>query len=464
MVRVEKIEQNLGYRLKDEDILYFLHIPKTAGTTLITILDNQFDFDSIYQKHDWEQVLPNLPKDFSKCKLIRGHFGYGVYRILPRKPVYITFLRDPVEQTISDYEQSVRVPYVKNETIRQTFQNVNLAEIINDPNKKWRFTNNQTRWIALDLDPLSLTNSLDPISIEGFARLILPEFRSSSFPDDKSLEIAKQRLSEFAFVGLTERFEDSLYLLCYTFGWRPIQNVLKQNVAPDRMHRDDLSKETIDAIKKCTKQDTELYNYAQQLFEDRFSQMVKELKEKYYEPRFANMPFHEMMYELLEKHYEQRFGELEKVHFIEYNFRKKMYGSGWYAREFLSDGTVFRWTGPDTVSTIDFPLARNDYRIQFCVVMCLASDIQDSLQFRVNETPIDLKVLQQEGKTVFEGMIPKSALDSEKKFTRLTFQVNRTINPKSINPDSSDTRMLGLAFEWIKIAPYNESKDRIIIK
>jgi hypothetical protein len=49
MTQMEKIEQKpIEYRLKDDDILYFLHIPKTAGTTLTTIIDNNFDLDSIF--------------------------------------------------------------------------------------------------------------------------------------------------------------------------------------------------------------------------------------------------------------------------------------------------------------------------------------------------------------------------------------------------------------------------------
>ena len=34
--------------LKENDILYFLHIQKTAGTTIMNILDSYFDLDSIY--------------------------------------------------------------------------------------------------------------------------------------------------------------------------------------------------------------------------------------------------------------------------------------------------------------------------------------------------------------------------------------------------------------------------------
>ena len=49
------------------------------------------------------------------------------------------------------------------------------------------------------------------------------------------LALAKQRLGEFAVVGLTERFQETLYLLAYTFGWPPVVNPTRQNMATHRL-------------------------------------------------------------------------------------------------------------------------------------------------------------------------------------------------------------------------------------
>ena len=437
------------HTLKEDDILYFLHIPKTAGTTLITILDSHFDLDSILVDHGWNELLQKMPLDFSKIRLIRGHFGYGLYSLLPKKPVYITMLRNPVERTISDYYQTRRNqnPTPKGYLIRNT----ELSDVVKDPSKKQIFANNQVRHIALDLDIFSSTKEIDKDVLANFSYDSYAEFFLPGISNEKLLDTAKRHLSEFRFFGITERFEESLMLLCYTFGWRPIRNVIKQNVAIGKPS--EFSKETIDSISECTKLDSELYRYAIKLFESRFSQMVKTLKEKYYESNFDKMPFKQMMHELLEKNYNAHFGESNRLlSSIDFNFKQALNGSGWYSREFLPDGNTFRWTGPQTTSTIDFPLSRDsDLIVQFRIILHLAPDILQSLNLKVNDTLIELKTLSHEEKTIFEGVIPKQALQTENNFTRFTFEVNRTINPQSVNPNSTDKRMLGVAFDLIKI-------------
>ncbi len=75
------------YELKNNDILYFLHIPKTAGTSLIAILESYFDLDSIYPEKLWQKLLKKIPRDFTKYKLVRGHFAHNIHQILHKKPV-----------------------------------------------------------------------------------------------------------------------------------------------------------------------------------------------------------------------------------------------------------------------------------------------------------------------------------------------------------------------------------------
>ena len=61
----------ITYELKEDDLLYFLHIPKTAGTTFASVLDNYFDFNSILPQQVWSQLLKNRPKNFSKLFFVK---------------------------------------------------------------------------------------------------------------------------------------------------------------------------------------------------------------------------------------------------------------------------------------------------------------------------------------------------------------------------------------------------------
>jgi len=441
----------IEYKLKKDEILYFLHIQKTAGTTLLSTLRNNFDYDSILYPRGWRDLFEKMPENFSHYRLVTGHFGYSMSIMLPRKPIFITMLRDPVDRVISDYGF-----FLDRERAQKDGQlkKASLEDLINNPDTRWNFTNIQTRHIGLDRDELSLRNLLMRNSFGLISRWInyrLPD----DPPDDRLLEIAMKRLSEFAFVGLVERFEESLFLLCYTFGWRPVRNVTKKNVTSNKIRRDQLSKTVLESISECNRLDRELYRYAQQLFESRYSLMVQELKEKYFQPNFADLPFQEMVYQMLERHYNETFAKSHDiVDSIEYDFGQILVGSGWHDREVIPNtGTKYRWTGPETVSTIDFMLKKdNDLIIQFHVIASAAPDILESLKLRVDGTPIPLYTKSYDGETIFEGIIPKSALSSEKSFTRVGFHVNRTVNTRSNNPDIDD-RDLGLSFSWIKIFP-----------
>jgi len=81
-----KKNQLQKFQLKNET-LYFLHIPKTAGTTLINILDKYFPENKVLLDHDWQTLLTNMPIDFSKYQFVRGHFGYSITRIFEKKAI-----------------------------------------------------------------------------------------------------------------------------------------------------------------------------------------------------------------------------------------------------------------------------------------------------------------------------------------------------------------------------------------
>src|SRR4029077_12394403 len=100
----------------DRQALIFLHIPKTAGTTLNRIIEWQYSPLSIFTIDPYGiRATSERLKTFSeqrrrRLRMVRGHIFYGIHEFLPQGATYITMLRDPVARTLSTYYFILRRP------------------------------------------------------------------------------------------------------------------------------------------------------------------------------------------------------------------------------------------------------------------------------------------------------------------------------------------------------------------
>jgi len=447
--KINKLEM-----LDEEDLVYFLHIPKTAGTSLVNILENQFNYNCIYRETIYPELFKNFPSNLSDYKLIRGHFGYWITKLLTKKPIILTMLRNPREQIISLFNHQLRA-FKKGDKYSLIKKNhKNITDVLKDPKLILNFRNHHIRHLTLDIDVPRRTNSLREDNHEVM-KTLRPKLNSNS--QGELLEIAKDRLKNLTFFGLTEKFEETLQLLYYTFAWYPVRTVPKLNINPNKSE-ENLSSETEDLIQKYTKEDQELYEFAEPIFESRYSEMIKALKDQYYEPKHDEIDFNDAIYEMLEKYYLEKKREKTKYSKnISYSFEKQMIGLGWHSREQINEN-VCRWSGPETKSEIYFPLSNEvDLKIKITILNQIASDVLKSLELYVNNHNIELKLKSQKrmwvgGKTCLEATISKSFI-SQGKFTCLTFRVNRTKSPLISNILLRDTRKIGLLFSKIEMFP-----------
>src|SRR5690349_1326721 len=97
---------------KNLPLVFYLHIPKAAGTTLNTILAKRFrrrDVFTIRNPKKAVEELAGLPDaKRAKLKLIKGHFAYGLHKEVGRPFEYITVLREPVDRVVSHYYYVLR--------------------------------------------------------------------------------------------------------------------------------------------------------------------------------------------------------------------------------------------------------------------------------------------------------------------------------------------------------------------
>ena len=450
----------LYYRLKPEDQLCLLHIPKTAGSTLTSIVDSNFHINEIFPSSTVGRFSSD---ELERYKLFRDHFDYNIHRFFKKKPLYMTILRDPIERAISLYEfwkRSRERSKPDKKPMSNLLQGATLEGLEGfichaDPQVKSRTSNRQVRQLAIGIGGLSS----DP---------------SANFSDDELLAMAKKNLDDCLFVGLTERFQDSVFLMAYVFGWYPIADYQSLRVASKRSRKEDISQDVLDAIARVNQLDIALYEYGRERFQRDYSQMIDELRTTYGHPTqaegdrlTADMASPEERIDLLlpplEQHYERCYAKNPPdapASVYDFNCLQPVYGSGWHRRNGKKNGAVvtdtpFRWTGPSSVSTMDLSLeAQEDLTLRIQIINAITPDVLDSLAIHANGHVLQLSPLEKRSTSaILQGVIEKEWLTSDRPFTRLEFIVNRTVSPHDITPSNSDTRLVGLAIHRIQIFP-----------
>jgi hypothetical protein len=238
---------------RDAHVVIFLHIGKTAGTTLRQILGRQYrgkdilllrnrplrearDPSRLTREGTIEQFAALPEADRERPSLIMGHTIFGLHEHLRRPATYFTLLRDPVALTISQY----------------TYIRRNANHPLHAEAKARSLVDYVTSGITLETDN-SQTRALAGDRTVPFGAC------SASM-----LERAQANVEGwFAVVGLVERFDGSLLLLQEAFGWRDPFYVPANVSASGRSPASD---DVRTAIAEQNHLDVRLYAWAEERF------------------------------------------------------------------------------------------------------------------------------------------------------------------------------------------------------
>jgi len=224
------------------EALIFLHVPKSAGTTLNRLIEWEYPLFEMYSVDPvlfrWSRArLWRLPqRRLKRFRVFKGHMPFGLHKILPQPATYITVMRGAVERVISAYY------FMSNYKLHPNY---------------WKFRRED--WTLEDFVQRSPRENVQTKMIAG-----------ADYDEPCTAEIlakAKENLRYFSVVGLTERFEESLALMKLRFGWK-IESYSSFNLTRTRPKKRDLPQSTLDLIAERNRFDIELYECAAKLFEE----------------------------------------------------------------------------------------------------------------------------------------------------------------------------------------------------
>jgi hypothetical protein len=236
----------------DRRALIFLHIPKTAGTTLHRIIEWQYSAFSIYTIDPYRirataERFKQLPeRRRRRLRVVRGHLYYGIHEFLPQGATYVTMLREPVARVLSSYYFILRSP----------------------------------------LHPLYRKLRKERLGLEDYIRIaphrqnlqcgFIAGIGEHAICDQRALDIAKENLTRsFSVIGLSERFEESLMLMAKIFGWE-VPFYENQRVSRTRPA---VEPKLVDFIREHNRLDIELYEFGKNLFEENLRKNEKAVRD-----------------------------------------------------------------------------------------------------------------------------------------------------------------------------------------
>ncbi|XVF05692.1 hypothetical protein REPUB_Repub05bG0194400 [Reevesia pubescens] len=260
-----------------KDLLFFLHVPRTGGRTYFHCFLKKLYSNSLECPRSYDKLRFDPSK--TKCRLLTTHDDYSITSKLPRdRTSVVTILRNPVDRVFSTYEFSVEVaarflvhPNLTSakqmtERLRAKTKGVSTLDIW-----PWKYL---VPWMREDLFArrdarkargANDVNSSDPYNMEDFAMPLLDYIsnpiaheivhngatfqiagltNNSYLPESHEvrhcvekyknlgeyvLQVAKKRLDNMLYVGLTEDHKESAAMFANGVGAQVISQLVESN-------------------------------------------------------------------------------------------------------------------------------------------------------------------------------------------------------------------------------------------
>jgi hypothetical protein len=167
-----------------------IHVPKCAGTSFRRILTEicgariWFNYGTIFSRDQARAEL--VPPG---TRFIHGHFLADAFDGLFPDRRLLTWVRHPVDRLVSNYHHFLRSPDMRDDCCRALHER--------------------------------------RLSLRQFADLEWMQNETSRY-------LANKPVGDFSFVGIAERFDESVGRFCQAFGFRSPARIPRENLNPER--------------------------------------------------------------------------------------------------------------------------------------------------------------------------------------------------------------------------------------
>lgn len=225
---------------KQQAPYFFIHVPKTAGTSFRYLLYQQFDQKSIFPNMSdiarnggrypvLQEIQQIKPEKIKTIKLLAGHYPVCAGAVFKTAPKMLIFLREPVARTLSSIiHLQTHAPALRDKGLAYIYEHAK-SEILNL----------QVRFLS------------DP-----FVSLDAPVY---------DLDEAKENLAKCSFIGISEIFKESVRLAEQMFDWR-FFGTFRLNAS--KYGNKQFDPALVARITEESEKDIALYQYGLELFED----------------------------------------------------------------------------------------------------------------------------------------------------------------------------------------------------
>lgn len=206
-LRQGRLAQERAQRMSRSVKLYFMHIPKTSGSSVTASLRSLFGEGKVSPTLLWDGVI-NERLQGDRFDVWCGHLGGLLPLWFGHRPPILTMLRHPIARGFSHFRHVQRD---QNHPMHQRARNMTLEEYCRDPMLVRTVSNYQARYLTSLA--FSAILSPNPAGLNYHTQLA---FENSLFAFDEHgdlLESAKRAIDSIDVVGICEAHQASLTLL-----------------------------------------------------------------------------------------------------------------------------------------------------------------------------------------------------------------------------------------------------------